>query len=225
MKVGELLKTLPRGEKVAFVDISKQEYPLGGKPKAMILTNGFAYYMGMPISDYNVENCGRYETKNFDFLSNVFLGAETPKESHIVVIDIDSKKMFELWRAIGGRTSVGKEIDVVTKMLTDVMLARHQTPINTQTTKPLQIQAVGFGMPDQVQFNDEKKVTTLIYHGSTREDVTIVKASKDEQYSRRVGFLEAFFQANCGLSKNKALKYLKELENLPSVGKKKEKAE
>lgn len=62
-------------------------------------------------------------------------------------------------------------------------------------------------LPDSVFFNDKKKATTLMFD----KKATVVKTSADDEYSRRVGFLEAYFQATCGLSKNKALKYLKNI--------------
>jgi len=77
---------------------------------------------------------------------------------------------------------------------------------------------VGFGieffdktnskLPIKVYFNDNKKATTLMMNGNK---VIVVKCGKGDKYNRRIGFLEAFYQANCGLSKSKALKYLEEI--------------
>lgn len=63
-------------------------------------------------------------------------------------------------------------------------------------------------LPQRVYFNDKKKATTLIMKG---DKVIVVKCGKGDKYNRRIGFLESFFQATCGLSKSKALKYLEEI--------------
>lgn len=62
-------------------------------------------------------------------------------------------------------------------------------------------------LPDKVYFNDKKKATTL---GTTDKRFVTVKAGK-EKYDRRIGFLEAYFQAYSGLSKTAANKYLEEI--------------
>ena len=50
-------------------------------------------------------------------------------------------------------------------------------------------------LPNSVFFNDKKKATTLMFD----DTATVVKCGKDDKYSRRIGFLEAYFQATCGL--------------------------
>ena len=62
-------------------------------------------------------------------------------------------------------------------------------------------------LPDNVFFNDKKKATTLMFG----KEATVVKCGNDDEYSRRIGFLEAYFQATCGLSKTKAKKYLENI--------------
>lgn len=62
-------------------------------------------------------------------------------------------------------------------------------------------------LPNNVFFNDKKKATTLMFG----KEATVVKCGKDDEYSRRIGFLEAYFQATCGLSKTKAKKYLENI--------------
>ena len=59
-------------------------------------------------------------------------------------------------------------------------------------------------LPRKVFFNDKKKVTTMMFG----ERPTIVKCGEGDEYSKRVGFLEAYFQAQSGLSKTQAKKYL-----------------
>ena len=61
--------------------------------------------------------------------------------------------------------------------------------------------------PSKVFFNDKKKATTIMFG----ETATVVKCGKGDKYDRRIGFLEAYFQATCNMSKNKALKYLNEI--------------
>lgn len=64
-------------------------------------------------------------------------------------------------------------------------------------------------LPDKVFFNTKKKTTVLL-----KNDKTIkVKCDDKEKFSKRIGFLEAYFQMTCGMSKTQALKYLEELEN------------
>ena len=53
-----------------------------------------------------------------------------------------------------------------------------------------------------------KGATILFWKDGTK---TIVKKSKDDKYDKRLGFLTAYFQKNCGMSKNKANKYLDSL--------------
>lgn len=53
-----------------------------------------------------------------------------------------------------------------------------------------------------------KGATILFWEDGTK---TIVKKSKDDKYDKRLGFLTAYFQKNCGMSKNKANKYLDSL--------------
>jgi hypothetical protein len=62
-------------------------------------------------------------------------------------------------------------------------------------------------LPTRVLFNDKKKATTLLF----KDKPTVVKAREDDKYDRRIGFLEAYFQATSGLSKTKALKYLNDI--------------
>lgn len=54
-----------------------------------------------------------------------------------------------------------------------------------------------------------KDATILFWNDGTK---TVVKRSKNDTYDKRLGFLIAYFQKNCGMSKNKANKYLDNLE-------------
>ena len=71
-------------------------------------------------------------------------------------------------------------------------------------------------LPDNVFFNDKKKATTLMFD----DTATVVKCGKDDKYSRRIGFLEAYFQETCGLSKTQAKKYLDKIVEDKEVKKK-----
>ena len=46
----------------------------------------------------------------------------------------------------------------------------------------------------------------------TNDTKTVVKRSKDEKFDKRLGFLTAYFQKHCGMSKKKANKFLDKLE-------------
>lgn len=65
------------------------------------------------------------------------------------------------------------------------------------------------GLDFQIFFNDEKKTTVIKKLDGTVKKVT---CSKDDVYSRRQGFLEAFFQAFAGVSKDEAHKFLDDLD-------------
>lgn len=56
-----------------------------------------------------------------------------------------------------------------------------------------------------------KNATILFWGDGTK---TIVKKSEDDEYNKRLGFLTAYFQKHCGMSKNKANKYLSNLEEV-----------
>lgn len=63
-----------------------------------------------------------------------------------------------------------------------------------------------FKMPTRYIIN--KDATILFWEDDTK---TIVKKSKNDKYDKRLGFLTAYFQKHCGMSKNKANKYLDSL--------------
>ena len=69
----------------------------------------------------------------------------------------------------------------------------------------------GTNLPDEVYFQDAIE-TVVIKYGDEATSVS----THDDEYDRRFGFLLAYFQANCGLSKNKANKFLDNLMKLPA---------
>lgn len=99
----------------------------------------------------------------------------------------------------------------------------------TLTTDPLRIT---YPEIDNINFflhglgidtNKEEKLKVsmpkkyIINHGATvliwdNGEKTIVKRCEDDEFNKRLGFLTAFFQHYCGMSKNKANKFLAELE-------------
>lgn len=99
----------------------------------------------------------------------------------------------------------------------------------TLTTDPLRIT---YPEIDNINFflqglgidtNKEEKLKVsmpkryIINHGATvliwdDGEKTIVKRCEDDEFNKRLGFLTAFFQHYSGMSKNKANKFLAELE-------------
>ena len=63
-------------------------------------------------------------------------------------------------------------------------------------------------LPKKVLFNEKKKAVTLL---DEFDNVTVVRATKGDKYDKKFGFLLAYFQQNCGLTKTQANKYLKEI--------------
>lgn len=61
---------------------------------------------------------------------------------------------------------------------------------------------------DKVIFNEKKKTTVVLWKDGTK---TIVKASDNDVFDKRVGYLMAFYHKNCGMSKTKANRYIDEL--------------
>ena len=78
------------------------------------------------------------------------------------------------------------------------------------------------GITSGVDFSKNKATVPMpkkyiINHGATvliwnDGEKTIVKRCEDDEFNKRLGFLTAFFQHYCGMSKNKANKFLAELE-------------
>ena len=62
-------------------------------------------------------------------------------------------------------------------------------------------------LPTSVFFNKKKKATTLLFN----DEAFVVKCDTKDTYNKRIGFLEAYFQAQSGMSKTQANKYLRKL--------------
>ncbi len=63
-------------------------------------------------------------------------------------------------------------------------------------------------LPKEFWINEEKKTVVLKWNDDT---ITKVKTTKGDKFDARVGFLIAYFQKHCGMSKNKANQFLDKL--------------
>lgn len=63
--------------------------------------------------------------------------------------------------------------------------------------------------PKEYYINEKKKTVVLKWNDDT---ITKVKVSKDDKFDARYGFLIAYFQKHCGMTKTKANKYLDNLQ-------------
>ena len=59
--------------------------------------------------------------------------------------------------------------------------------------------------PKEYYINEKKKTVVLKWND---DSITKVKATQDDKFDAKYGFLVAYFQKNCGMSKTKANKYL-----------------
>ena len=73
-------------------------------------------------------------------------------------------------------------------------------------------------LPKEYYIGEKKKTIALKWNNNT---ITKVRASKDDKFDVRFGFLLAYFQKHCGLTKTQANKYLEKVEK--SLEKEKEK--
>ncbi len=75
-------------------------------------------------------------------------------------------------------------------------------------------------LPKVYSINPQKRTTALIFPNGTK---TVVKKAEDDEFNPRLAFLTAFFQHYCGMTKNKANKYLASLETVEAKEEKMEK--
>jgi hypothetical protein len=67
-------------------------------------------------------------------------------------------------------------------------------------------------LPDVVGFNKDRGTTSLVWYKGLEKSVTFrAKVMEGDEYNRRIGFLEAWFKATCGMSKKEANEYLNRL--------------
>lgn len=63
-------------------------------------------------------------------------------------------------------------------------------------------------MPKKYYINEKKKTVVLKWYD---DSITKVKVSENDKFDARYGFLIAYFQKKCGMSKTKSNKYLENL--------------
>lgn len=80
-------------------------------------------------------------------------------------------------------------------------------PLITMSENEGKIEIISSKLPKHYIIN--QGATILFWEDGTK---TIVKRCADDTYDKRLGFLTAYFQKNCGLSKDKANKFLANLE-------------
>ena len=95
--------------------------------------------------------------------------------------------------------------------MTDEMVTKIKEPY----LKKEEIKAKSY-MPTRYVINDD--ATILFFEDGTK---TVVKKCEDDEFNARLGFLTAFFQHYCGMTKNKANKYLASLKKEEKNKKKK----
>ena len=88
------------------------------------------------------------------------------------------------------------------------------TYIDTSTTNTPKWELISIydcrkDLPTEYYINEKKKTVVLKWNDDT---ITKVKTSNDDKFDARYGFLIAYFQKQCGMSKTKANKYLDNLE-------------
>ena len=89
----------------------------------------------------------------------------------------------------------------------EIKLTPYIGQLFTYAGEPFVRKSDGNNLPKRYIIN--KGATILFWKDGTK---TIVKRCKDDEYNKRLGFLTAYFQKHCGMSKNKANKYLASLE-------------
>lgn len=67
----------------------------------------------------------------------------------------------------------------------------------------------GKKLPKEYYINEKKKTVVLKWDDDT---ITKVKTSKDDKFNAKFGFLLAYFQKNCGMSRTQANKYIDNLK-------------
>lgn len=110
---------------------------------------------------------------------------------------VNSDKYFELVTEVGKDNNDLKELENERKKLENAV-----------------------DLPKVYSINPQKRTTALIFPNGT---ITKVKKTIDDEFNPRLAFLTAFFQHYCGMTKNKANKYLANLETVEDKQEKKEK--
>jgi hypothetical protein len=225
MKVKELMKVLGN-EVVCTVDI-KSNPIVEGKPIAFPFTkhtSNTCNYKSRSLEEYTICSIGTFPCSNFDFVGLVFrhdIHEKMQGQVEILVIDIDGKEfdscdnltIEELNESVNVKNAVEYISSIRAnawkkakqKLLREIAIGIN-VPVDV-ISNTLEPNKINKNIPTKVIFNEKKRATTLMFGNQP----TVVKASEGTTYDKRIGFLEAYFQARSGLSKTKALKYLDKL--------------
>lgn len=108
-------------------------------------------------------------------------------------------------------TPIWRKVDVIGEKGSECVI-----PLNIESTIKLgdSIEYAIYGksrnrLPEEYYINEKKKTVVLKWNDDT---ITKVKVSENDKFDARYGFLIAYFQKNCGMSKTKANKYLDNLQ-------------
>lgn len=125
-------------------------------------------------------------------------------------------------KILGLEIKIDNEMEYLTVMIKErEKMKKNSLTITTATYPSTYIPSIKFGLsniqyhthdtklPKEYYINEKKKTIVLKWDDDT---ITKVKTSKDDKFDARYGFLVAYFQKNCGMSKTKANKYLDNLE-------------
>lgn len=106
---------------------------------------------------------------------------------------------------------IWKEVDVIGDKGSECVIPICNT-ITTRISEEIDNMFLGKNrnrLPKEYYINEKKKTVVLKWNDDT---ITKVKVSENDKFDARYGFLIAYFQKNCGMSKTKANKYLDNLE-------------
>ena len=116
-------------------------------------------------------------------------------------------------------TPVWREVDVIGDRGVEAVIPISNT-ITTRISEEIFDMVLGKSrnrLPQEYYINEKKKAVVLKW---ADDSITKVKVSKDDKFDARYGFLIAYFQKHCGLTKTQANKYLDNLK--VEIGDKKE---
>lgn len=136
---------------------------------------------------------------------------EEMTKAEVIRADSDSMNIKILKHK--SESQIGQEYDVVNsdedfELVTEVSKDNNNLKELENERKKLE-NAVD--LPKVYSINPQKRTTALIFPNGT---ITKVKKTIDDEFNPRLAFLTAFFQHYCGMTKNKANKYLASLETV-----------
>lgn len=97
------------------------------------------------------------------------------------------------------------------------IILHNQIPFDAEKLKKAFLEGFGVDINKKEKLKVPMPKKYIINHGATvlmwdDGEKTVVKRCADDEFNKRLGFLTAFFQHYSGMSKNKANKFLAELE-------------